>query len=146
MTVAEAVISRLSAISAVTALVGTRIYNVKLRQGSTLPAIRVQDISGVEDMHLRGGSGVRKSRVQIDSVSSEQSAPDGDPVAVATAVDEALYGDCDGTALLGWKGEIGSPAFEVLAVRPASRREGYDAEELRQFKVIRDVFVEWRQQ
>lgn len=144
MTAAEAVITRLKALAPVTALVSTRVYNTTLRQAGPLPAIRVQEISENEDMHLRGGSGIRKSRVQIDSVSSEDVT--ADPVSQATAIDAALYGQADGAALVGWKGSIGSPAFEVLAIRPASRRVGYDAEELRQFKVMRDVFVEWREQ
>lgn len=133
---AYAVVKRLEAIAAVTAIVGARIYQMKLPQKPTLPAIRVQRIGTDETMHLRGVTKLKRARVQVDSISAEGVV--ADPVAQATALDAAVHGN-DGTALGGWKGTAGG--IKVVAVVPAGLREGYDAVELRQFKVMRDYMV-----
>jgi hypothetical protein len=130
------VISRLESIAAVTALVSTRIYGGVLPQSPTLPAIRVQDIGEVRAQHLRGSDGVVRQRVQIDSV-----AAGGNPVTTAQAVDTAIVGDASGSALLGFKGTAGGVV--IHNVEPGTKREVYDAEELRQYRVIRDVIVAW---
>lgn len=132
MSAPAAVIGRLEAVSAVTALVSTRIYQGLLPQSPTLPAIRVQRIGEDEFMHLRGAS-VRRTRVQVDAVAS--SLPS------ALAVDAAVRGDASSSSLVGWMGSIGS--VRVLAVEPAALRELYDGDELRQHRVSRDVFVWW---
>lgn len=137
MTAAEAIRERLLAISAVTELVGTRVFLLMLPQKGTLPAVRVQGISEAEPMHLRGSVRVLRSRVQVDSVVNESSG-----LAAALALDAAVHGAGDGTALCGWTGSVGSsPATDVLAVLPIDRRDAYDGGELRQVKVMRDYWV-----
>lgn len=131
------VISRLEEVAAVTALVSTRIYQGVMSQSPTLPSIRVQGISENEPMHLRGSSSLITSRVQIDSV-----AGGGNPVTDALAVDAAIRGDGSGSSLIGWSGTAGG--VEIESVLPGTVRKTYDAEELRQYRVIRDVFVTWR--
>ena len=57
MTVEGAIVSRLKADSAVSAIVGSRVYRLKLPQQPTLPAIRLQRVSRVEyEVSLRGRS------------------------------------------------------------------------------------------
>lgn len=142
MTIQEAIVDRLEDIAAVTALVGTRIYASRLPQRGVLPAIRVQVISRMQPTHLRGASGLSRSRVQVDAVAGEQFTPD--PSTQAHAVADALHGPGDGSALCGWSGVVGSPGIEILAILPLDEHEMYDAEEIRQYKVMRDYYVWWK--
>jgi hypothetical protein len=143
MTVEDAIIARLESLPAVTALVGSRIYVGKLPQRAVFPAIRVQAISTIQSTHLRGAGATQRSRVQVDAIAWEGSSPD--PVTVARSIDQAAHGLGDGSALCGWTGSVGSPAFTVVAVFPFGTHEAYDAEnDLRQYRVIRDYYVWWR--
>lgn len=142
MTAAEAIRARLLSLPAVTALVGTRVYNQKLPQNLTQPSILVQRVSSAHGMHARGGVSISRARVQVDAITAEGSGYDH--VAAATAIDEAAHGDGDGSALCGWSGSIGSPAVHVLAVIPDQVRESYNADVRRQFHVSRDYFVTYR--
>ena len=136
MTVDQAIRARLLSLTPVTALVNQRIFSVILPQGVTLPAIRVQRISQIEPMHMRGPVGMYRARVQVDSVSTSKASCD--------AVDSAVHGDGLGTyasGLAGFKGDVGSPAMYIHAILPLDVRDLYDAEELRQFRVSRDFEV-----
>jgi len=137
MSAVAGVIARLEAVAAVTALVSTRIYLGVLPQKATLPAIRVQRVSENEFMHMRGTSAVYRTRVQVDSVSNAS-----DAAGQALAVDAAVHGDGASTGLVGWQGTAGG--IEITGVMPATVRETYDADELRQYKVMRDVLVWWK--
>jgi hypothetical protein len=141
VTVAEAVIARLLSLTAVTNLVSTRVYQLKLPQKVSYPAIRVQRIDTVELGHLRGTGAKFRSRIQVDSVSSENAV--ADPLTAALAVDAAAHGPGDGSALAGWKGQVGSssPAFAVAAVLPLDVREFYVPNELLEVGVSRDYEV-----
>jgi hypothetical protein len=134
--IAAAVVTRLEAVSAVTNLVGDRIYQGTLPQEPVLPAVRVQRIGEVITLHLRGSSGMFKERLQVDSVSDS-----AEPIGDAQAIDSAVFGDGSGSSLVGFQGEIDS--FHIYCVEPAGAREQYDGEELRQYRVMRDVFVTW---
>jgi hypothetical protein len=136
---ALAVINRLEDVAAVTALVPTtRIVQGVLPQNPTLPAILVQEITEVRGQHLRGDAGIVRHRVQIDSYASG-----GNPVSDAKAIDAAIVGDASGTSLLGFKGEV--DGIMVHNVEPAGKREQYEGEELREYRVSRDVIVSWSQ-
>jgi hypothetical protein len=63
----EAIINRLLATAGVTALVGTRVYPGARTQGSSLPALVFNRISGVRDYTMTEASGQVESRVQIDA-------------------------------------------------------------------------------
>jgi hypothetical protein len=146
MTVIEAVRTRLLQIDALTALVGTRIYALKLPQSPTLPAMRLQQIGREELTHLRGSTGIYRARVQVDAVTEEASG--GDPYEEAHAVSDAAHGDgfdCENASgLNGWRGDIGSPAFTITGVLPVPSggpREMVDPDELNQVKVMHDYFV-----
>lgn len=93
MTVEMAVLTRLGQVAAVTAVVSTRIYYLKLPQTPRLPAIRVQLISDPKGHHLRGPDGTTGARVQVDLFVSESVAdPYGSLSALGAAVSDALDG------------------------------------------------------
>jgi len=136
MTIAPSIVARLEAVQAVTNLVGDRIYQGVLPQDGTFPAVLVRRIGEVIPLHLRGSSGVFKERIQVDSVSDSS-----EPIGEAQSIDSAVFGDGSGSSLVGFTGEL--DAYHVYCVEPAGAREAYDGEELRQYKVMRDVFVTW---
>ena len=133
MTPAAAVKARLSALSAVTALVSTRIYVDLFPPKPTLPAVRIHRIGEQEDAHLRGVGAMRRARVQVDCI--------GVSLESATAVADAAHGDGAGTGLSGWTGELGSPAVRVWAILPIDVRSDYEADEIKQWRVSRDYYI-----
>lgn len=126
--------TRLSAQTAVTAIVGTRISSLVLPQNETLPAIRLQQIGRDTPMTLRGSAGVVRAVVQVDCIASG--------LAAAEALIAAVRGDFTGgvaTGLVGFKGLIGST--RVQAIIPASDEQVFDAAELNQVKVTQDFAI-----
>jgi hypothetical protein len=138
----QAVLERVLDIADVAALVGARGYLLKLPQGPTLPAVRVQLIDEVGDPHLRGSGGPKRSRVQVDAFAPEASG--SDPYAVASAVADAIAGPGDGTGLDGWIGSSGgSPAVTVTGAFLIDRAVSYEPGELRLVRVRQDYLVRW---
>jgi hypothetical protein len=84
--VEEAVVERMMADGGVSALVGTRVFLLKLPQRVSFPAIRVQLISNPRGKHLRGPDGTTRARVQVDCYDAETSA---DPYSAVSATAEA---------------------------------------------------------
>lgn len=134
--IAAAVVTRLENVQAVTNLVSDRIYQGVLPQDGTFPAVVVRRIGEVVQLHLRGSSGMFKERIQIDSFSDS-----AEPIGEAQSIDSAVFGDGSGSSLIGFMGEL--DAYHVYCVEPAGVREQYEGEELRQYRVMRDVFVTW---
>lgn len=148
MTAEEAVIERLLGLAAVTALVETRVYQLRLPQGATLPAVRVQQISEDEPYHLRGIVNASMARVQIDAYAAESSG--GDPYATATALADAIAGDWrTGTppnGLSGWQGTVGGspPTAAVRFAERLTRQVMYEGDELRLVRVSQDYRLHWQ--
>jgi hypothetical protein len=124
---------RLLDISAVTSLVSTRIYTQHLPQSPVLPAVLIERVDEMQTSHLRGGNSLVVTRIQVTSVASSRAA--------AAAVDEAIQGDNAGSALAHWSGTEGSPGTPVRWVQPFGAHEGYDPDELRQYRIHRDFRV-----
>lgn len=143
MSPAEVVIERLGNIGGVTAIVGTRIFQLKLPQTPTLPAIRVQEIDVVDGYHLRGEVSLKPARVQVDVFVPERSAQD--PLEQAHALADAIHGDGNGTSatgLSGWIGDIGgSPAVRVHGMFRKDRADTYEGDELRLVRTRQDYMV-----
>lgn len=140
MTAETAVIVHLSAASGVTALVGTRIYQAKLPQRPTLPAVKVFLVDEPEGAHLRGGSKTRTARIQIDVHAAEGSGVDtyGQATDVAEAINEAMLN----------KGRLlfDGGALEVKITRRLDRRALPPiAEELREVMIQQDYAVTSRE-
>lgn len=142
MSGAEIVAARLATIAGVTALVASRIYQLQLPQRVTLPAIRITLVSRVEPVHLRGLTGLRRERVQVDCY-----ADTGDALGTARQIADAAYGACQGgeaTGLAGWAGTFGSPAVRVDLIEPLGRNELFEPDELRQAIVSDEYYVNYR--
>lgn len=135
MDVAMAIRVRILSIAGVTALVNSRVWaGPAWPQAPTLPAVKVMVVGGSETMQLKGSSGLRSARVQVDTIASRRDS--------AVAVDAAIDGDGGGSGLTGWSGEIGSPAFVVLAIEPVDEpREIFEPEERNQFRLMREYRV-----
>jgi len=143
MTVEEGVLARVLALSAVTALVSTRVYLDKLPQSPTYPCVRVTLISEPEDYQMRGGSGLGTALIQVDAYAREVSGVN--PYALAASVAAAVHGDDAGSGLSGWKGDAGgSPAVTVQGCFRVDRRRYYDPDELRVVTMSQDYQVTYR--
>lgn len=67
VSVGLALVSRLTTVAAVTALVGSRIYPLKVPQGATMPCIRYANISTIERVNAMGNDpGPVSQRMQLD--------------------------------------------------------------------------------
>ncbi len=145
MTPEQAVVERILDISAVTALVSTRVYMLRLPQHSTLPAIRVQVIDDPGAYHLRGPNYPVTSRVQVDVYAAESSG--SDPYSAAIAVAEAVDGDGrgpDASGVSGWSGPTGGTTpLRVQLIQRVDRSVEYEADELREVRVRQDYMVTW---
>lgn len=118
MTIEQVVTDRLETVSGVTALVSTRIYQLKLPQKVTFPAIRVQLIDDDREYHLRGPVDIGRARIQVDSYGAEVTS---DPYAVVAAVADAVEAALSGIVFtLGGFRVMG--AFQLL--RLASHEPG----------------------
>lgn len=135
MTVEEAVRAQLLATSAVTDLVGTRIYMLVLPQKPTLPAIRVQLIDNPEDYHLRGPVDLTPARVQVD-VYAHAATSGNDPYASASAIAEQVN-----AALIAAPWSTGSPGRQIAGAFRKSRRTMYEGDEFRIVRVFQDYMV-----
>jgi hypothetical protein len=145
MTVEEAIRARILMLSAVTAVVGTRVWLDKLPQSPIYPCARVQLIDDPASYHLRGPDGTTRARVQVDAYAKEGAG--GDPYGQVTALAAAINGNGLGdsaTGLSGWRGVIGSPAFEVTGCFRIDRTRRYDPEELRILTMSQDYYVWYR--
>lgn len=109
----DAIINRLLATAGVTALVGTRVYPGVRTQGSSLPALVFNRISGARDYTMIEASGLVESRVQIDAWAEAYNAAK----ALAHAVREALS---------GIKGTFSG--IEIDGVFLDSERDGFEVE------------------
>ena len=139
------VVARLESITALTALVGARIYNQVVPESPRYPLVRVAFIDDDVPYHLRGPVGTKAARVQVDARASDESGADKKQTALNVMA--AIEGDGLGrqaTGLSGWIGSVGSPPFKVKGVFPQSRRDDYDPEELRVVTVSRDFIVHFR--
>lgn len=135
MTLDNAIRQLLLSMPPVTALVAARVYVLHLPQSPTLPAVRVQTIDEHEPIHLRGPGNLRRARVQVDSIGKEGAA--------AVELDAAVHGDGVSTGLRCFRGLVGTLLIDLID--PVDRRPAYDAEELRQYKVLRDYFAWFRE-
>lgn len=144
MTVVEALRARLLSLSPVTSLVSTRVHTLAFPQSAEWPAVRLFQVGEVEFMHLDGSAHVFRARVQVDCVADVEGADD--PYASARAIAAAVHGDGAGasaTGLCGFKGDIGSPAFQIRGILPAGGpRDFLDKDEQQLVRVQRD-YLTW---
>jgi len=78
----RALFSHLNSSTAIAALVGTRIWPVKRRQKSTLPAITLNVVSDQSISASTGATGYDQARIQVDCWSTSFSGAHGLDIAV----------------------------------------------------------------
>ena len=119
---------------------GSRVHMLKLPQKPTLPAVRVQVIDDPEQYHLRGGAGIARARVQVDSYAAEGSGTD--PYETASGLADAIDGDDAGSGLSGFAGHV-EDVF-IASMQRIDRRPFYEAGELRLVRIQQDYYVDYR--
>lgn len=147
MTAVEAVIERLEGLTALTALVATRIFNSVASEGCASPFVVVRNISDRREQHLRGMTDLTVDRVQVDFYVDETSGADAK--GQANAGGDIIFGDGNGpnaSGLAGWVGTVGgSPATAaILNVSPAGRRDEMEFDEVRRWCDSQDFMVSWK--
>lgn len=135
MTVEQAVAEHLVAANAVTTLVSTRVYLQKLPQLPTLPAVVVQLVAVMDFYHLRGGDQMERSLVQVDAYADEASG--GDPYASVAAVADAVHDTLNAQQFAA----AGSIDVEITGVFRRTRMPMYEAQELRQMRMLQEYHV-----
>jgi hypothetical protein len=136
MEAATVVRLRLLDISAVTALVATRVTTGQITQSSVLPAVFVQRVSEVQRSHLRGGESMFMVRVQVSSLAVTRAG--------LVALDEAVQGDGVGSGLSNWSGTVGSPSVAVRWMQPAGVDETFESGAQARYRIDRDYLVHYR--
>jgi hypothetical protein len=110
MMLGEAIIARLEADAAVTALAGDRIYWIVREQGSALPALVLQVISETRTQHLKGFDDMFEAQVQIAAHAERYSiARKLAECAVVALIDIAEVIDPAGDNIIFWRGSVDGP-------------------------------------
>jgi hypothetical protein len=110
MDLQSAIIDRLGAGSATEAIVDDRVSWRLRKQGSALPAVVLDTVSGVRTQHLDGFDDMRTTTVQAACLAGTY----GESRALAEAViadlvGEAVVADPSGTDVQFWQGSTGEP-------------------------------------
>lgn len=127
-TLDQAIYARLQAVSAVTALVGARVYLEEAPQAASLPYVERFEISGQPFEPLAGAASLMSRRIQFTCWASTPAAAD----AVRTAIRDALAGFTGSVSIPG----SGSPTetFDIKAAIPESEATVFDEDgEVRAF-------------
>lgn len=114
----------------IAALVATRVFPIKLPQGTKAASIVYTRISGAGIYHMQGDSGLSMPRYQIDAW-----APTGD---AATTLANLIK-----DRLSGYRGVMGTgpSAIAVQGVFMADEREDYD-DTVQLSRMSRDYFID----
>lgn len=140
MTVDGAIADRLRADPKVAALVGARVYRLKLPPKSLLPAIRVQHISRVEfEGHLRGRAGLFRSRIQVDAFATEYVGINTVPAGtedLVMAIDDALVAQA-------FDSRDSASSVRIWFIAQSNAIEESEPNELREVNGQQDYFVFW---
>lgn len=66
----EGIYSRLTGLTGVSSVVGSKVFPNRIPQGAALPCVMYSKTSSVHDRHLRGATGVAAATFQIDCYAS----------------------------------------------------------------------------
>lgn len=129
-------------------MVGTRIWQLVLPQNAILPAIRIQLITVLGNVHLMGETNLFRTRIQIDAYAGVTSG--GDPYRTASDLAAAVHGNWLTTpvtfGLQGWRGDVGGtpPAIAIRGISRVDREPFYEAEERQLIRMRQDYYVMWK--
>jgi hypothetical protein len=107
--------------SAISALVGSRMYPITPPQGQVLAHIVYHMISGQGDRHMQGRSGLSRPRIQIDCWAD---TPDV-AISLAGEVKERIDGF---KGAMAWGTNSPQNSVDVQAIFFESERDDYDAD------------------
>lgn len=122
----EALHGLLTGTSAITAIVGSRIFWGMAQQGAAPPYLTLNIISNQDRPHMQGAGGYFRYRVQIDSYGQNRPA--------ARALSNAVRAQLNGTR----SGSIRLILFET------EREDQQSATVERPSRISQDYFVTWR--
>lgn len=138
--ITEALRTKILTLTAVTVLASTRVYLLHFPPVIIFPAVRLQQIGEVEEVHLRGTVTLRRARVQIDAVSTEEAS--ASLYCAAADLSDAIHGSVIGgaaTGLVGFQGTV--DGVDIASIIALDRRETYDPTARRMVVVSRDYWV-----
>lgn len=146
MTPEGAIWTRIASLSAVTAIVGARVYLDKTPQDPTYPLVLVYAAGDHRGQQLRGPDGGGEARVSVEARAHEDSGVDTYTV---MALFDAIEGDGAGpqaTGVFGWVGSVGSDptiAIQNCAHR-GTRDRFYDPAAQRVLRMTQDYWILYR--
>lgn len=111
MAIESALYSYLTGKSAITDLVGTRIWPIMAPQEDTYPMITYQLISDVPHHHMTGESGLWMCRIQLNVYDERTTGGTGNVYKSVKSISEALR-----NVLSGYRGTWGSTAIRRCTV------------------------------
>lgn len=139
-TITDAVCQYLVVSTGVAAIAGPRVYQLKLPQQPTLPAVLVTLFEDPVIYHLRGPVNLGQAGVQIDAFANEYDAARPDPYdtveLLADAIDQALSGARFTVDTIQVTGCFRGP-------QPA-RVPAYDPGELRIARILQEYRLRYR--
>jgi hypothetical protein len=131
MTITDAVCQVLVDAPPVAAFVGSRVYQLRLPQKPTLPALRVQLIAEPSAYHLRGLVNAWQALVQVDAYATEFDPAFPDPYdqvsQLAAAVDTVLSGL-----------QVTVDTIRIVGGFRVGREPLYEAEQLRLARILQE--------
>ena len=131
MTITDAVCRRLRDDAGVSAFVAGRVYQLKLPQQPTLPAVRVQLVSESAAYHLRGVSNLYQVVMQVDAFANEYDMLRPDPYDTVEQLSDAID-----ACLSGARFQL--PPIAVVGSTRVNRQPLYDADELRLARILQE--------
>lgn len=134
MTITDAVCRRLRDDAGVSAFVAARVYQLKLPQQPTLPAIRVQLVSEPAIYHQRGVTNLYQAVVQVDAFANEFDTLRPDPYDTVQQLSDAID-----SCLSGARFHL-APITVTGSFRIA-RAPLYDPDELRLARIMQEYRV-----
>jgi Protein of unknown function (DUF3168) len=134
MRISDAVCRRLRQDPGVSGLVGARVYQLKLPQQPTLPAVRVQLVSEPAIYHTRGVVNCYQALIQVDAFANEFDVVRPDPYdtveQLADVIDRCLSG-----------ARFTIEPIHVTGSFRASRAPLYDPDELRLARIMQEYRI-----
>lgn len=137
--ITDAVCTYLLTQTAITDLVGSRVYQLKLPQQPTWPALLVWLVTDPATYHARGVDGFGVATVQVDSFAQEYDAVRPDPLATAH-----LLADAVDAALSGIPFDSPADWIHVQWSKRTDRKDIYEPDELRLTHIALEYEITYR--
>lgn len=124
-----ALVAFILADSGILAIVGSRVYPLKIPQGIDQTSIVYTRVSGISGHHMGGRDGLARARIQLDCWSKSADASSS----LANLVKDRLDGYC---GVMG----TGPAALDVQGIFFSDERESFD-DTVKMYNTGRDYFI-----